>query len=68
MHSENMEDQELSVLLYEKAGLLQNLRYAKHHRGIVKQYGRFPHRNKILKRRSTDAELEYLKSDEAFLG
>jgi len=68
MHSENMEDQDLSVSLYENAKLEHNLRYAKHHRGIVKQFGRFPHRNKILGRQSTDAEIAYLNSKEAFLG
>ena len=68
MHSENMEDQDLSVSLYKKAELKQNLRFAKHHRGIVKQFGRFPHRNKILGRQSSDAEIAYLNSDKAFLG
>lgn len=68
MHSENLEDQDLSVTLFEKAGLEYNLRYARHHREIVKQYGRFPHRNKILGRESTQAEIAYLNSKEAFLG
>ena len=68
MHSENMKDQDLSVSLYENAKLEHNLRYAKHHREIVKQFGRFPHRNKILGRQSTDAEIAYLNSKEAFLG
>ncbi|WP_455374842.1 DUF924 family protein [Kaarinaea lacus] len=68
MHSENPEDQDLSVSLYEKAGLENNLRFARHHRDIVRKYGRFPHRNKILGRKSTQAEIAYLDSDEAFRG
>ena len=68
MHSETLEDQDISVSLFEKAGLKDNLRFAKHHREIVRRFGRFPHRNRILNRRSTQAELEYLASDEAFHG
>lgn len=68
MHSENSEDQNLSVALFEKANLLDNWRIAKHHRDIVLQFGRFPHRNKILDRQSTVAELDYLNSDKAFKG
>ncbi|VAW66300.1 hypothetical protein MNBD_GAMMA11-853, partial [hydrothermal vent metagenome] len=32
------------------------------------RFGRFPHRNAILKRRSTQAEVDYLNSAEAFTG
>lgn len=68
MHSENIEDQERSVKLFENAKLTGNIRFARHHREIVKRFGRFPHRNKILGRDSTDDELVYLQSKEAFLG
>ena len=68
MHSENIEDQNLSVKLFEEANLIDNLRFAKHHRDIIKKYGRFPHRNKILNRKSSVEELEYLSSDEVFKG
>lgn len=68
MHSENIEDQNLSVSLFEKAGLVENSRFAKHHRDIILKFGRFPHRNEILKRKSSEEELEYLDSDEAFKG
>lgn len=68
MHSENIVDQNLSVKLFEEANLIDNLRFAKHHRDIIKRYGRFPHRNKILNRKSSVEELEYLSSDEAFKG
>jgi len=68
MHSENIDDQDMAVELFEKAGLADNLRFAKHHRDIIKRFGRFPHRNKILQRTSSDAEIEYLNSDSAFKG
>lgn len=68
MHSENIEDQNLCVNLFEKAGLESNLRFAKHHRDIILQFGRFPHRNEILNRISTQEELEYLASPKAFTG
>lgn len=61
MHSEKLEDQDLAVSLYQKAGLEDNLRYAHHHRDVVKRFGRFPHRNQALGRASTAEELEYLK-------
>lgn len=62
MHSESLEDQNRAVELYEKAGLDNNLRYAKHHRDVVKRFGRFPHRNEVLGRESTPEEVEYLKN------
>lgn len=68
MHSESMDDQDKSVGLYEAAGLADNLKFAQHHRDIVRRFGRFPHRNKILGRQSTEAEQAYLESDEAFHG
>jgi len=68
MHSEDIKDQDRSVELYEKANLTNNIRFARHHRDIVKRFDRFPHRNKILGRKNTDAESAYLQSKEAFLG
>lgn len=68
MHSEALADQDKSVALFEAAGLVENLKFAKHHRDIVRRFGRFPHRNKILGRPSTEEEQAYLQSDEAFHG
>lgn len=68
MHSENLEHQQLCVSKFEQAGLSSNAEFAKHHRDIIKQFGRFPHRNEILRRKSTGAELEYLYSDGSFKG
>ena len=68
MHSENIKDQNLAVKMFEEAGLKENLRFAKHHREIIQKFGRFPHRNVILNRESTQDEINYLNSDEAFTG
>lgn len=68
MHSENIDDQALSLKLFDQPGLEDNLRFARHHYGIVERFGRFPHRNKILGRESTDAEIEYLNSKLGFKG
>lgn len=68
MHSETLADQERSLELFEQAGLLDNLPWAKHHRDIVARFGRFPHRNAILGRENTAEELAWLASDEAFNG
>lgn len=68
MHSEKLADQDFAISLFEKAGLEGNTRFAKHHRELIKTYGRFPHRNDILGRENTLAEIEYLKSKQAFTG
>ena len=68
MHSEDLDDQALAVKLFNKPGLESNYRFARHHYSIIDRFGRFPHRNKILGRESTDAEIEYLNSKEGFQG
>lgn len=68
MHSESLADQERSVALFEAAGLTGNLKWARHHRDIVRRFGRFPHRNAILGRESTAEERAWLASPEGFSG
>ncbi len=68
MHSEDLKDQVKGIELYTKAGLKENLRFAKHHHDIVERFGRFPHRNKILGRTNTPEEAAYLSSKQAFRG
>lgn len=61
-HSEDLADQQDSVRLF--AGLEgggEFLSYAERHRDVIARFGRFPHRNAILGRDSTEAELEFLK-------
>lgn len=59
-HSESLEDQNLSVWLMKDFDAEQ-LRYAVRHREIIERFGRFPHRNGLLDRESTAAEIEFLK-------
>ena len=69
-HSENLEDQDRCVKLFEellvrvdksKITLIKNsLDYAVLHRSIIEEFGRFPHRNKILNRESTQQEVDFL--------
>ncbi len=68
MHSETLADQERSVQLYQAACLHENLRWARHHRELIRRFGRFPHRNAILNRDSTPEEMDYLNSKHAFSG
>lgn len=68
MHSETLADQDRAVALYEAAGMANNLRFARHHREIVRRFGRFPHRNAALGRDSTAEERAWLQSKEAFHG
>lgn len=70
-HAESNDMQDWSVSLYEKlareAAIEERalfddfLNYARQHRDVVARFGRFPHRNAILGRPSTDDELEFLK-------
>ncbi|MEM1052892.1 MAG: DUF924 family protein [Pseudomonadota bacterium] len=59
-HSEDMADQDTSVALIEALGNEQFTRYAYAHRDVIIRFGRFPHRNAILGRKSTDEEEAYL--------
>lgn len=68
MHSEEIDDQRYAIELFEGAGLESNLRFARHHHAIVEEFGRFPHRNQALGRKSSQAEKEYLDSSKAFKG
>jgi len=68
MHSENIQDQDLAVSCFEKMGLEENAKFARHHRDIIIRFGRFPHRNVILNRKNSEQERTYLASSEAFMG
>ncbi len=68
VHSEKLEEQELSVKLFKSHNLTDGLSFAEHHRDLIIEFGRFPHRNAILGRESTPLELDYLASKRAFMG
>jgi uncharacterized protein (DUF924 family) len=68
MHSEALADQERAIALYEAAGMVENLRFARHHHEIVRRFGRFPHRNAALGRASSEVERQWLASGEGSHG
>lgn len=78
MHVENLTIQQGMVARFESLLALaterspQNvgfykfaLQYAVRHRDVVERFGRFPHRNEMLGRQSTAAELEFLQRDDS---
>ena len=72
-HNEDLVVQEQCVeafrALHERTGLPQIAdfsRYAVAHRDVIAQFGRFPHRNDILGRSSTEDELAYLEKHGGF--
>ena len=60
-HSEDLGDQKRSLALFTALGDDYQLGYARKHHDVIARFGRFPHRNPILGRRSTPEEEEYLK-------
>ncbi|MEM6342079.1 MAG: DUF924 family protein [Pseudomonadota bacterium] len=63
MHSENLCDQERCVRLIcermPETGT-SNLLHARAHRDVIRDFGRFPHRNESLGRASTQQEVAFL--------
>ncbi len=50
MHSEDLDDQQRSLLLFTALGIQNSLDFAHKHHDIVARFGRFPHRNAVLGR------------------
>ncbi|HKS61695.1 MAG TPA: DUF924 family protein [Xanthobacteraceae bacterium] len=59
MHSEDLADQLRCVELYRAAGDA-DVKYAEEHRDIIRRFGRFPHRNAMLGRETTEEEQAFL--------
>ena len=62
MHSESAVIHETAMNLFDGPGMEENFRFEKAHRDIILRFGRYPHRNKILGRISTDEEEAFLKT------
>lgn len=65
-HSEDRHHQAQSVQFFQQIvdqdpGLTDVLDYALRHQAVIEQFGRFPHRNRILGRTSTPEEAEFLQ-------
>ena len=67
MHSEYLDDQLMCEACFQRSVKDGNtsasggFSYATKHRVIIERFSRFPHRNAILNRTSTDEEIEFLK-------
>jgi uncharacterized protein (DUF924 family) len=61
MHSESLKIHEIAVDLFRRNGIQGNLDFEMKHKAIIERFGRYPHRNDILGRASTDEESEFLK-------
>jgi len=65
-HSESAEDQWRSVELCTAHGNERMLFYARRHLRVIERFGRFPHRNRVLGRKSTAEEEEFLNDPGLF--
>jgi uncharacterized protein (DUF924 family) len=77
-HAESLEAQDESVAAYRRlfeetpaelrASLAEVLKHAEAHRDVIRRFGRFPHRNRILGRGTTPEERRYLNDPSGGLG
>jgi uncharacterized protein (DUF924 family) len=75
-HSESLEVQEESVAAYRRllgeapqllrAPFEETLKFAELHASTIRRFGRFPHRNRVLRRASTAEEATYLRAADGF--
>jgi uncharacterized protein (DUF924 family) len=61
MHSEALQIHEDAEELFRSNGQQGNFDYELKHKVIIERFGRYPHRNKVLGRESTDDEIEFLQ-------
>lgn len=79
MHSESLAHQNRSMELFLELALIAEsadpevsaalsgaLVFAAKHREVIARFGRFPHRNQVLGRASTEAEAKFLKTGRGF--
>ena len=62
MHAEDRALQAKSVELFSRIGIPGVVEFAQAHKDVIDRFGRFPHRNKVLKRQSTPDEVAYLNA------
>lgn len=60
MHSESLAVHQQALLLFSDPALGFNLDFERKHLAIIERFGRYPHRNVLLGRNSTEEELEFL--------
>ncbi|MFM2579542.1 DUF924 family protein [Vibrio fortis] len=65
MHSESLMIHEKAVELFSQTGLEHNLDFEFKHKVIIEKFGRYPHRNQVLGRVSTEEELAFLQQPDS---
>lgn len=65
-HSEALDDQILSLSLFEGAGDERSLAFAQQHYAMIERFGRFPHRNAALGRVDAPGEQEAIREGGAW--
>ncbi|MEY8370474.1 DUF924 family protein [Aerococcaceae bacterium 50-4] len=60
MHSESKTVHKWALDIFQEIGNETNLHYEKLHKDIIDRFGRYPHRNEVLGRKTTDEEAEFL--------
>lgn len=61
MHSESPAIHKTAEQLYRQEGMESGLHWELKHKAIIDRFGRYPHRNAILGRVSTDQEIVFLQ-------
>ena len=61
MHSESLLIHQQAVELFRRNGFSNNFEFELKHKAIIERFGRYPHRNALLGRQSTDEELLFLQ-------
>jgi len=65
MHSESMAIHTQAVKLFDQPGVEFNLEFELKHKIIIDRFGRYPHRNAVLGRQSSQKELEFLRQPDS---
>lgn len=65
MHSESRHVHRMAEVLFGELGLADQIKFEKAHKDLIDRFGRYPHRNAVLGRRSTPAEEAYLASTDS---
>jgi uncharacterized protein (DUF924 family) len=62
MHSESAAIHAVAMALFDVPGLEQGFAFERKHRDVIERFGRYPHRNALLGRQSTQQEIEFLNT------
>ncbi len=61
MHSESRKIHDVALGLYKIIGIKSSIDFEIRHKEIIDRFGRYPHRNDVLGRESTEEEVAFLK-------